>query len=401
MSSPSRSAQFAKVHRVLKKYYKPVTPDPQRPVLEHLLFACCLENAPYDKAEEAHAALVHTFFDWNEIRVTTIKELAEVIAGLPDANAAAQKIKKILQHVFESSYSFDLEEVRKKNLGPAVERLQKIDGASKFVCEYVIQSALGGHAIPLDSGTMAVLRLLDLATDKDVEAQTVPGLERAIAKNKGIEFGSLLHQLGADFTANPYLPALHRILLQINPDIEAQLPKRRSKKAEPETPAPAAKPAAKSTARPAAVDAEAVPPSGKPGKGKAKAEAAVVVETAPATEPAATPAGEEGAAKARKKKKLLEPAAPAAPPAAAADHKPAPPPAGGKSPAAAAPAAAPPPPAKPVAAAGETAAAEKKLEATKKKPVTLKKVSPDDEEESEAAAKRSAAVVGLSKKKPR
>ena len=63
MASVSRTAQFAKVSKVLKKHYKPVLPDVQRPVLEHLLFSCCLENAHYQAAEEAFAA-VGTEISW-------------------------------------------------------------------------------------------------------------------------------------------------------------------------------------------------------------------------------------------------------------------------------------------------------------------------------------------------
>jgi len=227
MTAPSRSVQFSKVHKTLKKHYKPVAPDPERSVLEHLLLACCLENAHYQVAEEALAALIHTFFDWNEIRVSTIRELAEVMAALPDPPAAAGRLKRVLQHVFEASYAYDLEELRKSNLGPAIERLNKLDGTTCFSVAYGVQSALGGHAIPIDPATARVLRLVELIGDEDAEACVVPGLERAISKSKGIEFGSLLHQLGADFAANPYSPAVHEILLQINPDIEGRLPRRR------------------------------------------------------------------------------------------------------------------------------------------------------------------------------
>jgi endonuclease-3 len=205
----------------------------ERPVLDQLLFACCLENAHYDKAEEAFAALVHTFFDWNEIRVTTVKELAEVVSSLPDPSLAANRIKRILQSVFEASYNFDLEDLKKKNLGVAVERLQKMNGATAFGVAYVVQAALGGHSIPADSGTLHALRVVQLVTDKDVQEEAIPGLERAIPKNKGAEFGSLLHQLGADFAANPYSSTLHKVLLQVNPDVETLLPKRRAKEPKP------------------------------------------------------------------------------------------------------------------------------------------------------------------------
>ncbi len=75
MAAPSRTAQFTKLHKILKKRFTPVAPDPNRSVLEHLLFASCLENAHPGAAEEAFAALVHTFFDWNEIRVSSVREL--------------------------------------------------------------------------------------------------------------------------------------------------------------------------------------------------------------------------------------------------------------------------------------------------------------------------------------
>ena len=94
MTAVSRSDQFAKVHKVLKKHYKPAPASAGRTVMEHLLFACCLEDAPHEAAEEAFAALVHTFFDWNEVRVTSISELSEVMACLPDARAAANRIKR-------------------------------------------------------------------------------------------------------------------------------------------------------------------------------------------------------------------------------------------------------------------------------------------------------------------
>lgn len=228
MTAVSRTAQFAKVHKVLKKYYKASPCNAGRTVIEHLLFACCLEDAHHDAAEEGFAALVHTFFDWNEVRVTSISELSEVMACLPDPHAAANRIKRMLHAVFESTFNFDLEDRRKKNLGPTIKWLEKLDGSSPFTVAYVIQAALGGHSIPIDAGTMAVLRVLDLVTDKDVTASAVPGLERAVAKSKGIDFGSMLHELGADYSANPYSSNVRDILRQIDPECESRLPKRRA-----------------------------------------------------------------------------------------------------------------------------------------------------------------------------
>lgn len=350
MSAPSRSAQFVKLHKVLKKSYTPVVPNADRPVLEHLLYGCCLENAHYEKTDEAYAALVHTFFDWNEIRVTTVKELAEVLGALPDPAAAANRVKRVLQSVFEASYSFDLEDLRKKNLGPAVERLQKITGTTPFTIAYVVQSTLGGHSIPIDAGTAAVMKVMDLMSDKDAEQGVAPGLERAIPKNKGVEFGSMLHQLGADYLANPFLPALHKILVQVDPEVEKRLPKRR----------------AKTQAAEAATEVRgsaAASPEPK-GKGRAKAEPA--------------PAPAEKAATSRKKKAAEEPAPAVESPKAKAKEKDAK--TKDKDPA---------------------AASEAKPAATKKPSATKKPAAAEAPAEPEPSSAKRSAAAGLAKRKPR
>jgi endonuclease-3 len=243
MASVSRTALFGKIHKVLKKFYKPAAPPAERTVLEHLLFACVLEDACYEPAEEAFAALRHTFYDWNEVRVTSISELSEVMAVLPDPRAAANRIKRVLHSIFEELYCFDLEDTRKKNLGPTVKWLEKMDGTTRFGVAYVVQSALGGHRIPVDAGTLAAFRVLDLLTDKELAAGEVPGMERAVAKSKGAEFGSLAHQLGAEYLANPFSPQVREILLAIDPEASKRFPQRRQPR--PDAPAvPVALPAA-------------------------------------------------------------------------------------------------------------------------------------------------------------
>ena len=79
MSEPNRAALINKLYKVLKAHYKPVSQNGDRPLLQHMLFACCLENAHYDKAEKVYQHVSTSFFDWNEVRVSTVKELAEAM----------------------------------------------------------------------------------------------------------------------------------------------------------------------------------------------------------------------------------------------------------------------------------------------------------------------------------
>lgn len=279
MSTPNRAALLTKMHKVLKKHYTPV-PMPERPLLEHLLYACCLENASYSAADKAYTAVSTSFFDWNEVRVSTVKELAEAMHMLPDPQVAAANLKRVLQNVFESAYAFELESLKKQNLGQAQQKLAKYEGATPFAVAYVTQAALGGHSIPLDRGLLAVFAVLGLAGEQDQAAHSVPGLERAIPKNKGVEFGSLAHQLAAEMIANPYSPALHKVLLEITPDAKDRLPKRPPKTKptdgqEPgKTPVAAVAPAAasieKNETQPDAAKAAAKKPAALKGQESAK-----------------------------------------------------------------------------------------------------------------------------------
>jgi endonuclease III len=248
MTTPNRTALLTKIHKALKKHYKPVLPPKDPPVLESLLLASCLEDTRPAVAVTVLESLKKTFFDLNEIRVSTVKELSEVMQPLADPTAAAARIKGILQSVFESEYAFDLEALKKQNLGAAIKRLQKLDGTSPFVVAYTVQTSLGGHSIPVDKGTLGVLFVLGAITEAESRSGNPPAMERAIPKSKGQEFGSLLHQLGADFTANPFSPQIREHLLSIAPDAKERFPKRGVKKPEP-APEPAGK---KKSGQPAA-----------------------------------------------------------------------------------------------------------------------------------------------------
>src|SRR6185295_10088529 len=119
---------------------KPSLPDNNRPLIQQLLLAACLENSPPEVAERVYKSLLEKFFDLNEMRVSTVRELAELMKDLTDPEEAAGRVKGILQSVFDSLYSFDLEPLEKQNIGQAVKKLESLRGATPFVVSYATQS---------------------------------------------------------------------------------------------------------------------------------------------------------------------------------------------------------------------------------------------------------------------
>ncbi|TWU20946.1 hypothetical protein Pla52o_39780 [Novipirellula galeiformis] len=202
MSATNRAALITKLYAALKKHYKPTPQQPTRPLLEHILYASLLQDCSAELADEGMAKCEQDFFDWNEVRVTTVSELSQVLSRLPDATKAATRLKANLQAVFEEFYTFDLDHLKKENLGKAVAKFEKMPGMTPFVLSYTIQHGLGGHSIPVDYSAMVVLMVTDIASQAEAAAGKVPGLERAIPKSKGIEFSDLLHQAAVALNNN-------------------------------------------------------------------------------------------------------------------------------------------------------------------------------------------------------
>lgn len=266
MAISNRTALLTGTVKVLTKHYEPVPPSTNRSLFEHLLVGCCLENSAPAAAEQVFKALNEQFFDWNEVRVSTVRELAEVMQPLTDPEDAARRLRNILQSVFESAYAFDLEELKKQNIGEAVKQLEGHRGATSFAISYIVQAALGGHSIPVNSGAIHALVVVGAVTEAEAAKGRVPGLERAIPKSKGIVAGSLLHQWGVDFYAQPHGSAMRSLLLEIAPDCKERLPKRPSKK--PAVPEETKPPTSKGTRKKATKEK-------KPAADKAKKTAAV------------------------------------------------------------------------------------------------------------------------------
>ena len=231
MSTSNRAGLITKIFKVLKKYYKPAISRQERPLLEHVLYGCCLENSTAEAVDEVFARLEQNYFDWNEIRVTSIAELSLSMASLSDPSEAARRLKGALHGIFETHYAFDIDALRKQNLGAAVKEFQQLGKLTKFGLAYVTQYGLSGHTIPINRTSLQLLVWLGLISEAEAASHRVPGLERTISKKQGPEFGSLLHQLAVDFAASPFSPRVRNILVEIAPEVKERLPKRAVRKA--------------------------------------------------------------------------------------------------------------------------------------------------------------------------
>jgi endonuclease-3 len=186
-----------------------------RPLLEELVFAICREGSTTADAEAAYGRLRKAFVDWNEVRVSTVQEVADVLRPLPQAGPRAGWIIGVLQAVFELNYAFDLGDMEKKGLKHAAKQISRYFNAkdldakglkqaakqisrfkqvNDFAVAWVVQRSLGGHAIPLDGPTVRVLQRLGVVDEVDPDdlESLRGGIEHMVPKARGVEFTELM-----------------------------------------------------------------------------------------------------------------------------------------------------------------------------------------------------------------
>lgn len=200
MAATSKAQFLNEVHTLLKKRYKPKPEQGTRlSVLEAVVYGVCHEGTTREQANQALSRFKDGFFDWNEVRVSSLDEVQSALAGLPDPEPRAQRIRRFLRQLFEKTYGFNLEALTKKPLKESLKALSEYEVfASDYVQATVIHQALGGHAIPVDAPARRALERLGVA-DPEADIPALRALlERAVPKNRGTEFADLIEDLAHD-----------------------------------------------------------------------------------------------------------------------------------------------------------------------------------------------------------
>jgi endonuclease-3 len=208
MATQSKTQLLTNIHTLLKRRYKPKPePSTRLSVLKAVVYGICHEDTTREQANQALSRFEDEFFDWNELRVSSVEEIQESLAGIPEPDARAQRIRRFLRQLFNRTYGFTLDALAKKPLKEALKVLQTYEAfSSDYVTATVIQQALGGHAIPIDKSAQRVLERVGVSESEIPALRAI--LERAVPKNRGVEFLDLIEDLANDtcLETNPECP---------------------------------------------------------------------------------------------------------------------------------------------------------------------------------------------------
>jgi len=187
-----------KLVTALQKLYGKSVPKIELSVVETMLFAACLEDNPWTPAEAGLKKVLTSYFDLNEVRVSSVSELEQSLAPLKDADWKGLRIRSILRFVFETTYSYDYEKLRRQTLEQAVKTLKKVNDITPFIRDFILHEILGSHIICLDTSMLTAARWLGLVPAKADLHDASEFLKGGIKKSEVSEFCHLLRCLATD-----------------------------------------------------------------------------------------------------------------------------------------------------------------------------------------------------------
>lgn len=194
-NSKEYATRLQKLYRGLKRAHPKVEVVTHDDPLDALIYGIIGEYTSDAATVRAMKGFQSVFVDWNDLRVSRVEEIIEV---LQEDNAAARKaataLVTALRAVFDEYHTLSLQPLKKIGKRPAKQAIEDLDGVGHFVVSYCMLTALQGHAIPLTE-TMATYLKENEIVDPDADASDIEGfLTRQVAAKNAYEFYSLLRR---------------------------------------------------------------------------------------------------------------------------------------------------------------------------------------------------------------
>jgi endonuclease III len=192
-NSKEYAQKIQKLYRLLKREQPKIQHAGYDEPTEAIVYGIISENMSETSAQSAIKKFMDYFIDLNDLRVSRVEEIIEVLGeDTPLNRQIATTLNKILGAIFSEYHTISLMGLKKLGKRPAKQVLEKLEGISNFVVNYCMLTALEGHAMPL-TGRMIEYLKTDNLVESDADERDIEGfLTRQISAKNGYEFYILL-----------------------------------------------------------------------------------------------------------------------------------------------------------------------------------------------------------------
>jgi endonuclease-3 len=207
MASQSQShAGISLILRRLERFFGPVEPPEQLPVLDELVATILSQNTSNSNSSAAFDELRRRFPDWEAVRRAPAKRVAAAIRIGGLANQKAPRIKALLQRLYVERGELSLEFLHELPLGEAREYLRRFPGVGPKTAACTLLFACRKPILPVDTHIHRISQRLGLIGPRINEAQSHDELARLVSPGRVLDFHIQLIRHGREICTarNPH-----------------------------------------------------------------------------------------------------------------------------------------------------------------------------------------------------
>ena len=193
-NSKEYGQRLQKLYRGLKRAHpKKVDAEAYDDPIDALISGIVGEHCSDAATSRAMKGFRETFVDWNDLRVSRVEEIVEILQeDSVTSRATAFSLITALRAIFDEYHALSLEPLKKIGKRPAKQALESLEGVGHFVVSYCMLTALQGHAVPLTETMATYLKQSDVV-DPEADVHDIEGfLTRQVAAKNAYEFYRLL-----------------------------------------------------------------------------------------------------------------------------------------------------------------------------------------------------------------
>ncbi len=191
--SKKYSKKIQSLYRDLKSEYAKPSKLIHDLVIDAVICGIITEHLDEKSFKAVFKRFKESFFDWNDLRVSLTEEVTDAVGkNNPESSKIVFALSMSLNAIFHQYNCVDLEELKKTGKRSAKQELGKINGLTDFAVDYVMLTALAGHAIPLTKKMLEYLKTNEFVHPNADEKEISGFLIRQIPAAKGYEFYELL-----------------------------------------------------------------------------------------------------------------------------------------------------------------------------------------------------------------
>jgi len=177
------------------KKVRPPEPPTGDEAVALLIESILQSDATNAQAREAFEAIEREFVDFNELRASPPKDIADCVKkDLPHRRRKAEIIRIVLNNIFQRTYNVSIDYMAKMTKRDLRRHLREL-GLDAYAAGRVVMLVFGGHAVPVDESLVEVLRMKD-CVHPDSDLDDVQGfLERIIQQKDDVSAHEFFREL--------------------------------------------------------------------------------------------------------------------------------------------------------------------------------------------------------------